>query len=71
MQNFSHILQSTLGESVESSVEIVATPGKIKVDPNQLESALLNLIINARDAMGQGGELKIKVDTAPLSKQKL
>lgn len=62
MEGFSHILQSTLGESVESSVEIAPILGKIKVDPNQLESALLNLIINARDAMGQGGRLKIKVD---------
>lgn len=62
MEGFSHILQSTLGESIENSVEIAPIPGKIKVDPNQLESALLNLIINARDAMGRGGSLKIKVD---------
>lgn len=62
METFSHILQPTLGEAIESSVEISAMLGKIKVDPNQLESALLNIVVNARDAMGQGGKLKIKVE---------
>lgn len=62
METFSHILQPTLGESIESSVEISPMLGKIKVDPNQLESALLNIVVNARDAMGQGGKLKIKVE---------
>jgi signal transduction histidine kinase/CheY-like chemotaxis protein len=77
MENFSHILQPTLGESIENSVEIAPILAKIKVDPNQLESALLNLIINARDAMGQVGKLKIKVDnisseqTKPMKKDKV
>ncbi|MBX9786290.1 MAG: response regulator [Alphaproteobacteria bacterium] len=62
MENFSHILQPTLGESIEGSIEIEPILAKIKVDPNQLESALLNLIVNARDAIGQGGKVKIKVD---------
>jgi PAS domain S-box-containing protein len=53
-------LQRSLGESIE--LETVGAPGlwHIEVDTNQLESALLNLSINARDAMPNGGKLTIE-----------
>jgi PAS domain S-box-containing protein len=56
----SDLLRRTLGESV--SIETILAGGlwKTLVDPNQLESALLNLAINARDAMGSGGKLTIE-----------
>ena len=51
----SDLLRRTLGESV--SIETILAGGvwKTSVDPNQLENALLNLAINARDAMASGG----------------
>jgi len=56
----SDLLRRTLGESV--SIETILAGGlwKTLVDPNQLENALLNLAINARDAMGSGGKLTIE-----------
>ena len=54
------LLKRTLGETIE--IETVAAPGlgKVMVDPGQLENALLNLAINARDAMPGGGRLAIE-----------
>jgi PAS domain S-box-containing protein len=53
-------LQRSLGELVD--VEVVGSAGlwQVEVDANQLEAALLNLAINARDAMPQGGKLTLE-----------
>jgi PAS domain S-box-containing protein len=53
-------LRRTLGEVIE--VEAVGSGGlwRVEVDPNEFESALLNLAINARDAMPDGGKLTIE-----------
>ena len=64
----SDLLQRTLGEHVR--LEIVTSPGlwRVEADPNQLESAILNLGLNARDAMPGGGELTIETANAQLDK---
>src|SRR3990167_4827004 len=67
MENFAHLLGPTLGETIEISFEISPNPYQIYVDPNQLESALLNLVVNARDAMMGGGQLKIEVKNIDVS----
>ncbi|KGT81857.1 histidine kinase, partial [Xanthomonas vasicola] len=65
------LLTRTLGESVRLETDLQADLPQAYVDENQLESALLNLAINARDAMPDGGQLRIatrhlQVDDQPL-----
>jgi len=55
-----HLLRSTLGETVRIRTEVADQPLHAALDTNQFESALLNLAINARDAMPNGGELVLR-----------
>ena len=56
----SELLKRALGETI--SLQIRSQPGlwRVEADPNQLENAILNLAVNARDAMPQGGEVRIE-----------
>lgn len=54
------LLRRTLGEGVELEMVLAGGLWLTKCDPNQLESAILNLAINARDAMPDGGKLTIE-----------
>ncbi|OEY99680.1 MULTISPECIES: ATP-binding protein [Stenotrophomonas] len=54
------LLRSSLGESVRITTDVSAEPLHAALDSNQFESALLNLAINARDAMPSGGELALR-----------
>ena len=54
------MIGSTLGPTIDVRVVIDPDLPPAKADPNQLEMALLNLAVNARDAMPDGGELNIK-----------
>lgn len=53
------LISSTVGPAVVVRLDLAADLPPAKADPNQLEMALLNLAVNARDAMRDGGELKI------------
>ncbi|MCF4128630.1 hybrid sensor histidine kinase/response regulator [Methylobacterium sp. SyP6R] len=54
------LLRRTLGETVRVETRLMADPPAIFVDQNQLENAILNLAVNARDAMPGGGKLALE-----------
>ena len=56
----SELLHRTLGETVAVETMLAAGLWRVEVDPNQLENAVLNLAVNARDAMPDGGKLTIE-----------
>ncbi|KTS46185.1 histidine kinase, partial [Methylobacterium indicum] len=55
------LLRRTLGETVKVETRLMADPPPIFVDQNQLENAILNLAVNARDAMPGGGRLVLEI----------
>nr|WP_280922923.1 PAS domain-containing hybrid sensor histidine kinase/response regulator [Rubellimicrobium aerolatum] len=58
------LVRRSLGPTIKVGVEVAPDLPAARVDPNQLELALLNLAINARDAMPQGGRLSIRAEEA-------
>jgi len=62
----SELLHRTLGESITIETVLAGGIWRVAADANQLENALLNLAVNARDAMAGGGRLTIETANAHL-----
>ena len=60
VQGVSDLMHRTLGETIAIETVLGAGLWRVEVDPNELEAALLNLAVNARDAMPEGGKLTIE-----------
>ncbi len=57
-----NLLQRLIGEDVDLRTRLDPDLGRVRIDPGQLEQVLLNLAVNARDAMPTGGRLRIATD---------
>ncbi|WP_020173866.1 CHASE3 domain-containing protein [Methyloferula stellata] len=66
VSGLSDLLRRTLGEAIQIEIVLAGGLWKTHADANQLESAILNLCINARDAMPDGGKLTIETLNAYL-----
>ena len=64
--NMTNLLRRTLGENIEIETVIDSGLWRCEADPGQLEQALLNLALNARDAMPNGGRLTVEAANARL-----
>ncbi len=68
--DFEKILRRVIGESIELKTRPKAANGRVKADPNQIEQVVLNLGVNARDAMlPRGGRLTIRTANVVLDAQ--
>jgi CheY-like chemotaxis protein len=61
------LLTRSVGSSIELVLELPPDAPRALVDANQIELALLNLVVNARDAMPEGGKLIVSIDVVESS----
>ena len=57
------LIRSLLSENIELEINLSQEPATIEADRSQIEQVIMNLAINARDAMPQGGRLSIRLDS--------
>lgn len=67
VENTRGMLSRLIGENILLSVDLDPALGLVKVDPGQIEQVLVNLALNARDAMRQGGHLRIMTRNAVMA----
>jgi PAS domain S-box-containing protein len=64
LRGLEHIINTTIGSPVTLHLDFPVESAIVEADPNQFETAVLNIVINARDAMPQGGTLRLLVREA-------
>jgi len=71
IQDLNKMLHRILGEDVELIYHLAPDLGKVKIDPGQIEQVILNLAVNAREAMPSGGKLTIETSNVQLHETSL
>jgi two-component system, cell cycle sensor histidine kinase and response regulator CckA len=67
LADLSHLLNRLVGERVALRVSHAAGLGPIRADKRQLEQVIMNLVVNARDAMPSGGTIRIETEAVTLA----
>jgi len=66
IRNVEKLLERLIGEQIQIVLDLAASQDAVKVDPGQLEQVLVNLAVNARDAMPNGGTLTLSTSSVRL-----
>jgi PAS domain S-box-containing protein len=64
--NLDKLLRRLMDDNIEMTTAVSENVGKVKADPAQIEQVLMNLVVNARDAMPQGGRIVIETSNIDL-----
>ena len=67
LSDLTHLLNRLLGEKVKLRVSHGQDVGGVRADKRKLEQVLMNLVVNARDAMGQGGTIRLETEQVTLT----
>ena len=70
VRGMSEFIRRSIGPNIDVRMRFADVLPKVKTDPYQLETALLNLVVNARDALPTGGEITITADQVTVSKDR-
>lgn len=63
VQNMDKMLHRLVGDEVEYTTVFGADPDRVRADPGQIEQVIMNLVVNARDAMPEGGKVVVETST--------
>ncbi len=66
LSDLTHLLNRLVGETVTLSLSHDPTLSSIRADKRQLEQVLMNLVVNARDAMPEGGDIRVRTENITL-----
>jgi two-component system cell cycle sensor histidine kinase/response regulator CckA len=69
VSNMGNMVRRLIGEDIELVLALAQTPAMVRADSSQIEQIILNLVVNARDAMTQGGRITVESSLAELGEE--